>query len=316
MNVSIIIPAYNEADSVQPLLDGIAVSMSKKYGSLEDLEIIFVDDGSNDGTVSAVEKWSQTSDVYIKLLCFGKNRGKSAALAAAFSEARGAFVVTIDADLQDEPNEIGNLIDHLGQGYDLVSGWKRSRNDPISKTLPSRLFNWVTGKISGVKLHDFNCGLKAYRLDVVKNLNIYGELHRYIPVLAAWEGYSIAELAVVHHPRRYGVSKFGSERYLRGLLDLGTVVFLQRYSARPLHLFGGLGISMMLVGFSIELYLTFLWFLGQGVGTRPILFLGMLLIIAGLQSFFFGLLAEMLTNNFVGLPKYSLKRLEKQSSKK
>ena len=264
---------------------------------ITDFEIVFVDDGSTDDSYQLVKNWMQNKKLQMTLIRFRNNRGKSYALNAGFKEALGEIILTLDADLQDEPNELFNLINKINQDYDLVSGWKRKRNDPWSKTIPSLFFNFVTSFISGVKLHDFNCGLKAYKSEVVKDLNLYGELHRYIPLLAAWRGYRVTEIPVKHHKRKYGYTKYGVERYLRGFLDLITVTFLNKYLKRPLHLFGSVGLIFLFIGILILLYFTALWFLGVGIGFRPLFFLGILMIISGLQSFFFGLLGDMLASS-------------------
>jgi glycosyltransferase involved in cell wall biosynthesis len=223
-----------------------------------------------------------------------RNFGKSAALTAGFEHSSGDVVVTLDGDGQDDPAEIPALIRKLDDGYDLVSGWKHQRRDPTLKRWSSRLFNWVTARLSGVRLHDFNCGLKAYRGECARSLDVYGELHRYIPVLAAQRGWRVTELPVTYRARVHGRSKFGPERYARGLLDLITVLFLGRYQQRPLHLFGGIGLMLMVAGFVISVYLTILRISGEGIGDRPLLLLGALLIVVGIQFLTFGLLAQML----------------------
>jgi glycosyltransferase involved in cell wall biosynthesis len=210
--------------------------------------------------------------------------------------ASGDIIVTIDADLQDDPAEIPNLIQKINDGYDLVSGWKKQRHDPISKKIPSKLFNIITARVTGIKLHDFNCGLKAYRQEVIKEIPVYGSLHRYLPVLAHWKGFAIGEIIVHHHARKYGATKYGWRRFFDGFFDLFTVLFLTRYRQKPLHLFGFFGMTSLLAGFIISLYLTILWIQGHGIGSRPLLFLGILLIIVGMQSFSIGLIGEMITN--------------------
>ena len=210
--------------------------------------------------------------------------------------ASGDIIITIDADLQDDPAEIPNLIRKINDGYDLVSGWKKQRHDPLTKTLPSKLFNFITARVTGIKLHDFNCGLKAYRQEVIKEIPVYGSLHRYLPVLAHWKGFAIGEITVHHHARKYGVTKYGLRRFFDGFFDLFTVLFLTRYRQKPLHLFGFFGMTSFIAGFIISLYLTILWFQGYGIGNRPLLFFGILLIIVGMQSFSIGLIGEMITN--------------------
>jgi len=258
-------------------------------------EVVYVDDGSTDGSL-AVLRELHGSDPRVKVLSFGRNLGKSAALAAGFRESAGDVVVTMDADLQDDPREIPRLIAAIDDGYDLVSGWKRHRKDPLSKRLPSKVFNAVTARLSGVRLHDMNCGLKAYRRSVVETIRVYGELHRYTPVLAHWAGFRVTEIEVTHHARPFGTSKFGVERFFRGFFDLMTVVFLQRYVTRPLHLFGMMGGVLFLGGFGIGVYLTVVKIMGEAIGRRPILTLCILLMVVGVQFISFGLLGEMIAN--------------------
>jgi glycosyltransferase involved in cell wall biosynthesis len=224
--------------------------------------------------------------------------GKSAALAAGFAEAQYGVVITMDADLQDDPREIANLIAKISEGYDLVSGWKKKRYDPISKTGPSKFFNSVTSFFSGVKLHDFNCGLKGYRKEVTDSLQVYGEMHRYLPALAHWQGFRVTEIPVVHHPRKFGKSKFGSSRFFKGFLDLLSIVFINRYGKRPLHLFGTIGTMLTIAGFLIDLWLAAeKVFAGVSLSDRPLLQLGALLILVGVQLISLGLLGEMIVKN-------------------
>jgi glycosyltransferase involved in cell wall biosynthesis len=223
--------------------------------------------------------------------------GKSAALAVGFKEAKQGIVITMDADLQDDPKEFTALIAKLDEGYDLVTGWKKKRNDPMSKTVPSKFFNSVTSIFSGIKLHDFNCGLKAYRKEVIESLDVYGELHRYLPALAHWKGFRVTEIPVTHHPRKFGKSKFGSSRFFKGFLDLLTIVFVNRYGKRPLHLFGTIGTLLGLVGLGLNIYLTIDWIHGIPLSNRPILLLGALLILVGVQLVSLGLLGEMIVKN-------------------
>jgi glycosyltransferase involved in cell wall biosynthesis len=226
-----------------------------------------------------------------------RNFGKAAALAAGFGQASGETIVTIDGDLQDDPAEIPRLLAKLEEGFDLVSGWKTRRRDPVTRRVPSRIFNWTASRIAGVRLHDMNCGLKAYRAEVVRGLTLYGELHRFIPVLAHERGYRVGELPVNHRPREHGRSRYGLERYLRGFLDLLTVTFIGRYRQRPLHLFGGLGLGLALLGFVILVYLTIVKLTGHAIGERPLLTLGVLLVVVGLQFFSLGLLGELVTSH-------------------
>ena len=258
-------------------------------------EAVFVDDGSTDGSFAALTRLHNAKD-NVRVVRLRRNFGKAAALAAGFTQARGDIVVTIDADLQDDPAEIPRLLAKLDEGFDLVSGWKAHRRDPLSRRALSRIFNWVTSRVSGLRLHDMNCGLKAYRAEVVKELRLYGELHRFIPVLAHYRGHRIAELPVNHRPREHGRSRYGVERYLRGFLDLLTVSFIGRYRHRPLHLFGGLGLTLGAIGFAILVYLTVLKIGGHAIGERPLLTLGVLLLVVGLQFFSLGLISELITS--------------------
>jgi glycosyltransferase involved in cell wall biosynthesis len=290
--ISVVIPLYNEGDSLKELYDGIYAVMrniGKSY------EILFIDDGSTDESAEIIEQLS-SQDNNVKMIQFLKNYGKSEGLNAGFAASSGKYVITMDADLQDDPGEIPNLIAKLEEGYDLVSGWKKIRHDPLSKRLSSRIYNFFTSLFSGIRLHDFNCGLKAYRQEVVKSLNVYGELHRYLPVVAHRTGFRVAELPVKHHPRKFGKSKFGSSRLLRGAFDLLTITFLTRYRKRPLHLFGGLGVFSFIAGFTISLILAIQKiFYDANLSNRPLLFLGVLLIIVGIQFVSIGLLGEMIT---------------------
>jgi glycosyltransferase involved in cell wall biosynthesis len=291
-DVSVVIPAYEEAESLPELVERIRAACEEAGLSFQ---VWIVDDGSRDDTWATVQSLHE-DDARIAGIQFQRNYGKSAALAVGFERVQGTYVVTMDADLQDDPAEIPALIDLLADGvYDLVSGWKRDRKDPLRKTIPSRFFNWVTRLSSGLPLHDFNCGLKAYRREVVKSVDVYGELHRYIPLLAKWAGYDrVAEKPVEHHPRKYGTTKFGMDRFVKGFLDLITVVFLTRFAVRPMHFFGGLGTFTFTAGFAINLWLTIdkLVF-GNPIGDRPLLLLGLLLILFGAQMFTTGLLGEM-----------------------
>jgi glycosyltransferase involved in cell wall biosynthesis len=247
------------------------------------------------------------NDNRFRYLSFRKNYGKSAALHVGFKAATGDAVVTMDADLQDDPQEVQNLLKKLDEGFDLCSGWKKKRQDPFIKKISSKFFNFVTRVISGIKIHDFNCGLKAYRKEVVENVKVYGELHRYIPVLAKWQGYTVTEIPVMHHPRRYGKTKFGITRFFKGFIDLFTVTFVTRYIKRPMHFFGFLGALSFLIGFVVLGYLTILWIQGIPLSNRPMLFLGMLLIIVGVQLFAVGLLGEVIVHNAMDDREYVIK---------
>ena len=291
--LSVVVPLYNESQSLPELFAQIRECLAD--GSYE---LLAVDDGSSDNSFAVLQEL-QRQDPRIRLLRFARNFGKAEALAAGFREARGEVIVTLDADLQDDPREIPALVQALGQGFDLANGWKRDRRDPASKTIPSRVFNAITGFATGVRLHDLNSGFKAYRRRVVAELNVYGELHRFLPVLAYWKGFRVTEVAVVHHPRRYGRSKYGARRFLPGVLDLMTVLYLTRFQRKPLHLFGSVGLASLGLGMLINLYLTMLWLTGEPIGTRPLLQLGVLLTVMGIQFLSLGLLGEMVTLNAV-----------------
>ena len=289
VGLSVVVPAFNERDGLRDL-----------YGEIEAAcdsiglawELIVVDDGSTDGTAELLAELG-SDHPQIRVVRLRRNFGKSAALAAGFAHTTGSTVVTLDGDGQDDPAAIPALVRKLGEGYQLVSGWKRERLDPRARRWASRLFNGVTARLSGVRLHDFNCGLKAYDGDCARSLQIYGELHRYIPVLAVQRGWRVTELPVNHRPRRHGRSKFGFERYARGPFDLLTVLFIGRYQYRPLHLFGGLGFALMLAGVVISAYLAVLRLGGEAIGDRPLLLLGAILIVVGIQLLTFGLLSQM-----------------------
>jgi len=306
--VSVIIPLFNEEQSLQELYE----QLRGVLGRMGRYEIIFIDDGSTDGSARVMHSLRRR-DRRVKIIRFRRNYGKSAALAVGFHHARGNFIITMDADLQDDPNEIPNLVNELKKGFDLVSGWKKKRRDPISKTIPSRLFNFVTSVLTGIHLHDFNCGLKGYRREVVRSVKVYGELHRFIPALAHWQGYKIGEIAVQHRPRKYGKTKFGVGRFWKGFLDLLTVLFTTRYLRRPLHLFGAWGLTVFLVGFLIDLYLVYLkFFEGESLANRPLFFAGILLIIVGIQFISIGLLGEMISKTReTSVEEYSIREVWK-----
>lgn len=282
----------NEEHSLETLYEEISRTLESQE---QPFEVIFVDDGSTDGSMAVLSELSaRTTNVIVVRL--RRNFGKAAALQAGFLEAQGDVIVTIDADLQDDPAEIPQLLAKLDEGFDLVSGWKTRRNDPWTRRLFSRMFNRTTALISGVRLHDVNCGLKAYRAEVLSGMRLYGELHRFIPVLAAYSGFRVAEIPVNHRARQFGRSRYGSERYLRGFFDLLSVTFMGRYRHRPLHLFGGLGMLMGAVGFVVLLYLTVLKIWGHSIGQRPLLTLGVLLVVVGIQLVSLGLLSELITS--------------------
>ncbi|MGZ4256718.1 MAG: glycosyltransferase family 2 protein [Gaiellaceae bacterium] len=290
--ISVVVPVHDEERTVALLFDELQAALEPLD---QPWETVFVDDGSTDGSFSALTRLHNAHD-NVRVVRLRRNFGKAAALAAGFAQARGDIVVTIDADLQDDPAEIPRLLAKLDEGFDLVSGWKAHRRDPLSRRALSKIFNWVTSRVSGLRLHDMNCGLKAYRAEVVKELRLYGELHRFIPVLAHYRGHRIAELPVNHRPREHGRSRYGVERYLRGFLDLLTVSFIGRYRHRPLHLFGGLGLALGALGFAILVYLTILKIGGHAIGERPLLTLGVLLVVVGLQFFSLGLISELITS--------------------
>lgn len=286
--ISIVIPVMNEQDNVTELYNQLKPVLSKTG----EYEILFIDDGSRDETAKRIK---EIKDKNVRLIQFQRNFGKAAALSCGFKESKGDLIITMDGDLQDDPKEIPRFIEKLKE-FDVVSGWKFKRYDPITKTMPSKFFNWLTKQITGVNIHDSNCGFKAYRRYVVENLDIYGELHRYIPALAHRKGYSIGEIKVEHHARKHGTSKYGVGRLLKGFLDLITVEFLIDYTKRPLHFFGSIGIISGGFGFLICLYLVNLWIQSVHIGDRPLLMLGILLIIMGVQFIAIGLMGELMVS--------------------
>ncbi len=291
MDLSFVIPILNEKDSLEQLTAEIVKQMDGRA-----YEIIFVDDGSRDGSFELLSRLAKDVPA-IRIVKFRRNFGKAAALQYGFRIASGKVVFTLDGDLQDDPCEIPNFLAKLDEGYDLVSGWKKKRHDPWHKVLPSRIFNFFTARTFGLKLRDYNCGFKAYRLSLVKELNIYGEMHRYIPALANALGYRIAEIPVQHRKRSHGRSKYGMERYLRGFFDLLTVKMVTHYVKSPLYLFGRIGLASSFVGMLLTLYLSVLKiFFGQPLSNRPLLFLGILLILGGLQFISLGLISELIIN--------------------
>jgi glycosyltransferase involved in cell wall biosynthesis len=289
---SVIIPVYNEEQNIDPLyqkLKNILISLNQSY------EIFIIDDGSTDSTFRKIMSIQQL-DRSVRIIKLRKNFGKSTALNVAFHSAKGQIIITMDGDLQDDPEELPKFIAKIEEGYDLVSGWKYPRYDPITKTIPSKFFNKLTCILTGIDLHDFNSGFKAYKKVVVKNLQLYGEMHRYIPALAAWNGFKIAEIKIKHHPRHSGKSKYGFSRLFKGLLDLITVKFITDFSSRPLHVFGLPGLFFLISGFVIGLYLVLLKYLENApLSERPLLILSVLLILTGLQFISMGLLGEMMT---------------------
>ena len=291
MLISVVIPVLNEEKSIVPLHKQLKVALRG-----QEHEILFIDDGSTDGTAKHVKAIAAV-DHRVRLVRFQRNFGKAAALSVGFARSKGDIIITMDGDLQDDPSEIPRFIAELKRGYDMVSGWKRLRKDPLMKLVPSRFFNWLTGRVTGLHIHDFNCGFKAYKRRVIENLNLYGELHRYIPALAYWQGFSVGELIVKHRRRRFGKSKYGIERLAKGFYDLLTVKFLMRYAKRPLHFFGWLGVGSTFLGFIAGLWIVYIKiFKGLAVGNRPILFLSALLIIIGVQFISLGLLGEIVSS--------------------
>ncbi|MDH4177730.1 MAG: glycosyltransferase family 2 protein [Thermoleophilia bacterium] len=291
--ISVVVPLRDEELSVEPLYDEVAAALGRVDGPWE---IVFVDDGSDDGTFAALTRL-HARESRVRVVRLRRACGKAAALDAGFREAAGDIVVTIDGDLQDDPADIPRLLAKLDEGYDVVCGWKTRRRDPLTRRLASRLFNAVAGRLSGLRLHDMNCGLKASRAEVVRGLRLYGELHRYVPVLAHYRGYRVTELPVTHRLRPHGRSRYGMERYVRGFLDLLTVTFMGRYRYRPLHLFGGMGLLLALAGLAVLGYLTALKVAGEAIGHRPLLTLGVLLLVVGVQLLSLGLLSELVTSH-------------------
>lgn len=289
--VSVVVPSYNEEESLPQLIAQLSEVLTTAFP--DSFEVWIIDDGSNDDTPEVMRELVNRYP-WLRYVRFRRNYGKAAALMEGFDRVTGTYVITMDADLQDDPHEIPELVSHLKAGSDLVSGWKKNRKDPLTKTIPSRLFNGVTRWTTGIDIHDFNCGLKAYRSEVAKSVSIQGEMHRYIPVLVHFMGFKVTEKPVTHHPRQYGETKYGVARFFKGFFDFITVLFLSRYTKRPMHFFGMMGLVLTLLGLGIETYLAIFWFMGGNLSNRPLLFLGLLLIIVGVQLFSIGLLGEML----------------------
>jgi glycosyltransferase involved in cell wall biosynthesis len=303
--ISVVVPVFNEEGSLSELhrnLTAVLEGMGRSY------EIIFVDDGSRDGSLDVLKDIHQR-DPRTRVLSFRMNYGKSAALSVGFDDAQGDIIITIDADLQDDPDEIPRLITKLESGYDLVSGWKKDRKDPVSKTVPSKMFNRITSWVTGLKIHDINCGLKAYRRSVTEQIKVYGQLHRFLPVFAHKDGFRVGEVVVKHHPRVHGKTKYGMGRFLHGFLDLLTVVLLTGYTTSPLHFFGTIGVIFTLAGFGINCYITSVWLRHKNIqGRHPLLTLGVLLMILGFQLISTGLMAEFIARiGHRGREEYSIK---------
>ncbi len=294
MQVSVVIPLHNEEESIEDMYKALNSVMEAEYS---DYELIFIDDGSTDRTLDILEPFEQ-KDPKVRLLRFRRNFGKAAAWAAGFDHAKGDVIVTIDGDLQNDPVDIPKLVSYIGE-YDVVNGWRKKRKDAyFIRKFPSKIANWLISSVTGVKLRDYGSGLKAYKAEVVKNISIYGELHRFIPAVANWYGVKIKEVETLHHARLRGQSKYGISRTLMVVLDLITVKFLHSYSTKPMQAFGPVGLLFGLSGFAVNLYLVFLWFAGQHIGQRPLLLFGVLLIIVGIQLIGMGLLGEMLVSSY------------------
>jgi glycosyltransferase involved in cell wall biosynthesis len=305
-SITVVVPAFNEAESLEALLVQISAVMSDLKARYD---VIFVNDGSTDATRETLDRLAERHP-NVRVIEFRRNFGKAAALDAGFRAATGDVVFTMDADLQDDPSEIPKFLEKIDAGFDVVSGWKKKRLDPLDKRAPSKLFNAVVSRLGGVALNDFNCGFKAYQAEAVRDLHLYGELHRFIPVLLHWRGFKVGEVVVNHRAREFGRSKYGAGRLFKGALDLLTVILNTRFQTRPLHVFGGVGAAMGAAGIAILLYLTALWFLGAGpIGNRPLLFLGILLSISSLQFFTVGLLAEFIQRHSAGArPQWLVRR--------
>jgi len=304
-HISVVVPLLNEEESLRELFTLIDETMHRVRTSYE---IIFVDDGSTDGSFEVLTALHTEHPKTIKAIRFRRNFGKSAALSAGFKEAQGEFIITMDADLQDDPNEIPSLIETLGDSYDLVSGWKKKRHDSIIFTLPSQIANTITSKMTGLRIHDLNCGLKVYRKIVAKELKLYGDLYRYIPILAHQAGFRVGEKIVQHHPRKFGHSKYTIGKFYRGFLDLLTILFTAKYIRRPLHLFGVWGLLSFFIGAVIDGWLSIEWFLGRtSLSNRPLFLVGFLFLIIGVQFISLGLLGEMISRHERDEETYSIR---------
>ena len=303
--ISFVVPFMNEEATLEALFERIAAA-TRSAGHT--FEVIFIDDGSTDAGVQRIEALAALHPE-ARLIQLRGNFGKSAALAAGFDHATGEIIFTLDADLQDDPKEIPRFLEALEGGLDVVSGFKQTRHDPWHKVLPSRVFNWLVRRMTGVPLRDINCGFKCYRTEVIRSLRLYGELHRFIPALAVWNRFKVGEIVVEHHPRMHGVSKFGAGRFFRGLMDLMTVTFLLKYDRKPLHFFGKIGGLSFLTGSALCGYLSVLWFMGEKIGHRPLLMLGVLLIVIGVQILATGLIAELLIHVSGDSRPYQVRRM-------
>ncbi len=293
MKISVVVPVYNEEEGLAELFYAVKNALSPSH---DGFEVVFVDDGSSDGSFEVCAALHRENPGIVRVYRFSRNYGKSAALSVGIEKASGDIIVTMDADLQDDPAAIPGMVALLEEGWDLVSGWKKKRRDPLSKTVPSKLWNLLTSMMSGVRLHDFNCGFKAYRAPLAKSLEIYGERHRYLPAMAHWDGYRVTEMPVTHHPRKYGKSKYGPIRFVNGILDLLTLLFLHKYLKRPLHLFGLLGLLLAVTGSCILGYFGVQWIVTHEMHIRPLVLLSLGAIIMGIQFISIGLIGEMITN--------------------
>ena len=291
MDISVVIPAYNEQRNVSMLYNSLKQVLDKTKKSYE---IIFVDDGSTDNTFKELEGLHKR-DGKVRVIKFQRNFGKADALMAGFESAQGKVIFTMDADLQDDPEDIPKFLEKISQGYDLVCGWRADRKDSIAKRFVSKIYNWLTSWVVGLKLHDYNCGFKCYSNALVRNIDVYGELHRYIPALAHWKGFKVTETKVKHHKRRFGKTKYGVERLFKGFLDLASVKYIYVYNKRPIHFFGLAGLFSFFLGSLASLYLLFLKLNGESIGDRPMLMLCVLLIVIGVQFVSLGFLGEMIT---------------------
>jgi len=290
--ISVVIPVLNEEENIPELyseLRDVLEKLNKPY------EIIFIDDGSTDNSFKILKEIHE-KDNKVKVIKFRRNFGQTPAISAGFDHATGSIIITMDSDLQNDPKDIPKLLEKINEGYDVVSGWRADRKDPfLTKKIPSKISNWLTRRLTGVDIHDFGCTLKAYRGEVLKDVKLYGEMHRFIPAIVSWKGFKVSEIPVEHHSRKFGKTKYGTWRIMKGFLDLLVVTFWQKYSTRPIHLFGGLGLLLSFSGFLIGLYLSIIkFFYHQGISNRPLLLLGILIIILGVQFIIFGLLADIM----------------------
>jgi glycosyltransferase involved in cell wall biosynthesis len=315
MDLSVIVPLYNEEESLPELVRWIADVTGQRY----ETEVLLIDDGSRDGSWGVIEQLKKQYPI-VKGIRFRRNYGKSAALNVGFEHAVGRVVITMDADLQDSPDEIPSLYEMIEvEKYDLVSGWKKHRKDPLSKTIPTKFFNWATRRVSGISLHDFNCGLKAYRGEVTKSIEVYGEMHRYIPVMAKWAGFNkIGEKVVMHQKRKFGITKFGLERFVNGFLDLLSITFVTRFGRKPMHFFGLVGTLLFIVGFLIALNLAYgkIFLYEYQMTTRPLFYFGLLAMVLGTQLFLTGFLAELISRNSPDRNNYLIKQTTEKNWQK